>query len=268
MVQKRQKATNKAKPHSLTPLKSTPFYHKDSLGTVTNLTDSAGTVAQSYQYDTFGNTTGMTGSTNQPFTFTGREFDPETGLYYYRARYYDPFGGRFISEDPIGFDRHSINLYSDINSVGKPQVNLYQYAENNSVNFIDPTGLWTLSIGLSINGQIGSININISGGIAVDSSGNIGTYTTGGGGLGIGAKIAGGMSISGSNAKTICDLSGPFASGSVGGGWGPNASGDYFTGSSRNGWVTGGGITIGAGLGAGGSSAITGTKVYPIWKLW
>src|SRR5208283_5756072 len=39
----------------------------------------------------------------QPFTYAGREYDPESGLYYYRARYYDPTEGRFISKDPIGF---------------------------------------------------------------------------------------------------------------------------------------------------------------------
>jgi len=58
--------------------------------------------------------------------FTGREWDPETGLYYYRARYYDPKLGRFISEDPIGFDGG---------------VNFYGYVGGNPVNRVDPTGL-------------------------------------------------------------------------------------------------------------------------------
>jgi RHS repeat-associated protein len=58
--------------------------------------------------------------------FTGREWDPETGLYYYRARYYDPKIGRFISEDPIDFEGG---------------VNFYSYVENNPVNLVDPEGL-------------------------------------------------------------------------------------------------------------------------------
>jgi len=58
--------------------------------------------------------------------FTGREWDPETGLYYYRARYYDPKIGRFISEDPIGFAAGT---------------NFYNYVENNPVRYTDPYGL-------------------------------------------------------------------------------------------------------------------------------
>jgi RHS repeat-associated protein len=57
---------------------------------------------------------------------TGREWDKETGLYYYRARYYDPMEGRFISKDPIGFDGNDVNLYG--------------YVSNNAINFTDPKG--------------------------------------------------------------------------------------------------------------------------------
>jgi RHS repeat-associated protein len=45
------------------------------------------------------------------YTYTGREWDKETGLYYYRARYYDPMEGRFISKDPISFAGGDVNLY-------------------------------------------------------------------------------------------------------------------------------------------------------------
>ena len=62
----------------------------------------------------------------QPFTYTGREFDHETGLYYYRARYYDSKVGRFITKDPIGFDGGDYNLYA--------------YVKNNSANLVDPMG--------------------------------------------------------------------------------------------------------------------------------
>jgi len=78
------------------------YYNADGLGSVTSLANAAGTVKQSYVYDTFGNTT-STGTITNPYQYTGREFDSETGLYYYRARYYDPSIGRFISEDPLGF---------------------------------------------------------------------------------------------------------------------------------------------------------------------
>jgi len=67
------------------------------------------------------------GEVKQPYGYTGREWDKELGLYYYRARYYDPKGGRFISKDPIGF--------------AGGDVNLYRYVSNNPVNATDPSGL-------------------------------------------------------------------------------------------------------------------------------
>jgi len=105
-------------------------------------------------------------------TFTAREWDRETGLYYYRARYYDPMTGRFISKDPIGF-RGGINLYSYVDSVGKPpipQTNLYQYTENNPINKTDPLGLWSVSIGAGGFGNIGMIGGGADSGIAVSNN--------------------------------------------------------------------------------------------------
>lgn len=104
------------------------YYHTDGLGSVTAMTDSAGTVVQTYSYDSFGKIVGQAGGIVQPYTYTGREYDAETGLYYYRARYYDARAGRFISKDPIGFDGGDTNLYA--------------YVGNNPVNFIDPLGLF------------------------------------------------------------------------------------------------------------------------------
>ncbi len=69
-------------------------------------------MAQKYTYDSFGNIIGSTGSVTNSFGFTGREFDTETNLYYYRARYYDPQTGRFISEDPAGFAESGTNVYA------------------------------------------------------------------------------------------------------------------------------------------------------------
>jgi len=100
------------------------FYHYDGLGSVTNLTDTTGTAIESYTYDVFGkpNSASSVGNTRM---FTGRDYDSETGLYYYRARYYDPKIGRFLQLDP--FD------YMD-------GANVYRYVRNNPVNLIDPWG--------------------------------------------------------------------------------------------------------------------------------
>ncbi|MBI5885113.1 MAG: RHS repeat protein [Deltaproteobacteria bacterium] len=121
------------------------YYHKDGLGTITALTDSTGAAAQSYTYDAFGNITAtLNASFAQPYTFTGREFDQETGLYYYRARYYDARTGRFISEDPIGFNGGDTNLYS--------------YVGQNPVRYTDSIGLYTYQgKGKYISGGIGGV---------------------------------------------------------------------------------------------------------------
>ena len=96
------------------------------MGSITSLTNGSGQLAASYVYDSFGNLTASTGTITNPFQYTGREFDPETGLYYYRARYYDPVSGRFLSEDPIGF---------------AGGINFYAYVRNNPVGLRDPKGL-------------------------------------------------------------------------------------------------------------------------------
>jgi RHS repeat-associated protein len=70
--------------------------------------------------------TRQSGTISQPYTYTGREWDAETGLYYYRARYYDPQAGRFITEDPIGIGGG---------------VNYYTYVLNDPIDYTDPFGL-------------------------------------------------------------------------------------------------------------------------------
>jgi len=81
---------------------TTDYYEADGLGSITSLTATNGSLAQSYAYDSFGNSTNSTGSVTNFFRYAAREFDTEAGLYYYRARYYDPASGRFASEDPLG----------------------------------------------------------------------------------------------------------------------------------------------------------------------
>jgi RHS repeat-associated protein len=112
-------------PLALTEAGGTYFYHADGLGSITSMTDLTGNMAASYVYDSFGNQTASTGTITNPFQYTAREFDSETGLYYYRARYYDPQVGRLMSEDPIRFDGG---------------MNFYRYVLNRPVNYVDPDG--------------------------------------------------------------------------------------------------------------------------------
>ena len=69
---------------------------------MTELTDVNGSVAKAYAYDAYGIFWSHRGTVEQPYTYTGRELDAESGLYYYRARYYDAQIGKFTQRDPIG----------------------------------------------------------------------------------------------------------------------------------------------------------------------
>src|SRR6185437_2095275 len=102
----------------------TSNYLADALGSTIALTDANGTTQTQYSYDPFGSTSTSGAASTNSYQFTGREFDV-AGLYYYRARYYSPVTGRFISEDPLG-------LAAGINE--------YSYADGDPNLFRDPRG--------------------------------------------------------------------------------------------------------------------------------
>jgi RHS repeat-associated protein len=104
---------------------TTSYYEQDGVGSVTSLSNSAGAIANTYAYDSYGKLSASTGTLVNPFQYTGREFDAETGQYYYRARYFDQNVGRLLSEDPIRFRG------------GK---DFYAYVLNNPLKYRDPSG--------------------------------------------------------------------------------------------------------------------------------
>jgi len=122
-----------------------PYYvHTNDIGSTTAITNQDGNIVERVSYDTFGmptftdyltdpqNPTVVANSViGNDILFQGRRYDRETNLLYFRARYYDPIMGRFLSVDPIGY---------------KDSMNLYQAFNNNPVNFVDPMGK-TLYIG-------------------------------------------------------------------------------------------------------------------------
>ncbi len=121
------------------------YYHQNSLYSVAAMTDATGTVAERYAYSAYGQPVYLDANANlldpqastvgNPYLFTGRRLDDETGLYYYRARMYDSELGRFVSRDPIGY--------------WAGDVNLYRYVGNSPLVFFDPTGLqgrWRIGI--------------------------------------------------------------------------------------------------------------------------
>ncbi|MBQ4900934.1 RHS repeat-associated core domain-containing protein [Paenibacillus sp. Marseille-P2973] len=105
------------------------YYMYNGHGDVVQINDASGNLLNSYEYDTWGTITSKLESMSNPFTYTGEYYDEESGLYYLRARYYDPVDARFISEDTYeGTLNNPLSL------------NLYTYVENNPLKYIDPTG--------------------------------------------------------------------------------------------------------------------------------
>jgi RHS repeat-associated protein len=175
------------------------YYHFDGLGNIAALSDENADIVESYSYDVFGaptiydeNKTEISQSAiDNPYMFTARRADDETALYYYRARYYAFDIGRFLQTDPIGF-------YDGLNR--------YTYCGNNPLNWTDPLGNITVSVGggglfeFALSGQIQE-------GYVIDTSWNVGYYETTGVGSGT-ANVAAFGVVGITSADKISDLSG------------------------------------------------------------
>ncbi|MCB1156389.1 MAG: RHS repeat-associated core domain-containing protein [Leptospiraceae bacterium] len=128
-----------------TPAMGMYFFHPDHLGSVSMVTDASGNMVSGVDIDTgksyitykpYGevNRTNSSGPDIFRYKYTGQEEDPETGLYYYKSRYYDPAIGRFIQPDTVMQPESTFGM------------NLYMYVEGNPVMYTDPDGHWKLSI--------------------------------------------------------------------------------------------------------------------------
>lgn len=105
------------------------FYGYDGMGSVRQLTNVTGAVTDSYEYDAFGNSFTISGTTPNSYLYRGEQYDSDLGLYYLRARYYNPVTGRFMSRDPY-----------DGNNILPISLHKYLYAGGDPVNRIDPSG--------------------------------------------------------------------------------------------------------------------------------
>lgn len=128
-------------PGNATSWKNYTFHH-DQSNSITALSGANGSVEEQTGFDPFGAITSSTApATGNALLYTGREYDRDSGLYYYRARYYDPEIGRFISEDPKGFGAG---------------INFYAYCKNSPNDCTDPSGL--IDVAKYINAGIRVIN--------------------------------------------------------------------------------------------------------------
>jgi len=120
------------------------YYHVNGPGSIMHITDENGQVVEQYAYDAYGDPTIYDGggtplgesSIGNPYLFTGRRYDGESGFYYYRARYYSPALGRFLQRDPLGVGEDTAN-----------RLNAYTYVGNNPLNYTDPDGTRTCCSG-------------------------------------------------------------------------------------------------------------------------
>jgi RHS repeat-associated protein len=204
-------------------------YLSDMVGSTLALADSSGALDTTYTYDPFGNVA-VNGADTNPYQFTGREND-DTGLYYYRARYYSPTFQRFVSQDPIGFAGGDANLYS--------------YVWNSPANFVDPPGLWGFGVSAGASGEAGvwAAGLGATGSVGAGAffdglQPSVGGFASGGafaGGPGwgvsapgcpsnnnwaLGGFVGGGANVFVTNANNVFDLSGPFRTYSLNVGWG------------------------------------------------
>lgn len=152
------------------------YFLSDAINSTIALTNSSGAIQNTYSYDHYGNATQSNATLTNPYQYAGRETDT-AGLYYYRARYYSPMMGSFISEDPARF--------------AGGQLSFYAYVDGNPLNYIDPYGLWCLS-----EAAIGAISGGVGGFVGGAVTGGIEGFLVGGpagalgGALGIGIESA------------------------------------------------------------------------------
>ena len=108
------------------------YYVKNPHGDVVQLTDESGKVIKTYEYDSFGNEVNPDRKDENPFRYCGEYYDKETDAIYLRARYYQPYLGRFLTRDTYtGDEEDSLSLH------------LYTYCGNDGVNRVDPSGnIW------------------------------------------------------------------------------------------------------------------------------
>jgi RHS repeat-associated protein len=123
------------------------YYHYDGLGSTRSLTDSQGNLANTYDYEAFGEVLNQTGTVENGYLFAGEQFDSTLDQYYLRARYYNPASGRFTQQDSwMGNNSDPITLHK------------YLYANVDPVNNVDPSGNFSLGSMMTAINVVGTLS--------------------------------------------------------------------------------------------------------------
>jgi len=125
------------------------YYLYNGHGDVVQIVDTSGNIVNRYRYDEWGNILNQSETVQNEFKYAGQSYDTENGLYYLRARYYDPRAGRFVSKDSVeGEITNPLSL------------NLYTYVQNNPINYVDPSGHVSIGLRDTVSQWGGSISWN------------------------------------------------------------------------------------------------------------
>lgn len=193
------------------------YFHGDHLGSTTLITNTNGEEVEYINYLPYG---ANIEESEEQRLYTGKELD-NTNLHYYGARYYDSEQRKFTQPDPIMDPYNPQNL------------NRYAYTLNNPYKYTDPTGLWTVQVGLSGTGVIKGLGGTIGGGLAIGGGNDgfqLGLYGVRGGGIGKseGAILSGSFDLTYTGNDNIRDLSGRTLTAGGSGAAGPyGAGGEY-----------------------------------------
>lgn len=173
---------------------NTAYYDFDGIGSTAGLTTGNGEYVNRYSYLPFGEDLTKFETIPNSFEYIGQfgVMDEGNGLDFMRRRYYDSVKGRFNSVDPII----------------QPGTNTYSYADNNSVQLIDPIGLDTFGVGLSLTGGLLGLGGTLGVSIVGDGNGGRALNLTVGGGVYLGNGISGTVDISRTNANNVSELTG------------------------------------------------------------
>jgi RHS repeat-associated protein len=211
----------------------TSYLHGDQIGSTRAVTDAAGAVTETYDYDPYGNPSSSTGDGTTRFRFAGEYSDRDSGLIYLRARYYEPSTGQFLTRDPLE------------DSTRTP----YGYAGSNPLLYTDPTGLdwlddaasWSAAFGdtLTLGGtqqlrRLIDYGLNGTTEDLVDNCSTFYKWGGVGGGIASVVPVSGGLAWAGRAVKSVKARMAGRAVAEAGGAYGTALSGGRHAGFLAN----------------------------------